>query len=55
MEPQKKRVVCSACKGDGDGGRDSEGFTIPCQICGGSGAIEIIVRRDPILFREVAQ
>lgn len=43
--------ICTACQGTGAGGRDSEGTTTPCEVCGGAG--HFLVRRDPPLFREV--
>lgn len=41
---------CTACEGDGDGGRDSEGYTLACDNCGGSG--KFTVKTDPVLMRK---
>lgn len=49
----KRRRICSACKGTGDGGRDSEGAVLPCEPCAGNGSFR--VRRDPPLYRETIE
>lgn len=47
-----KQVVCTACNGTGESGHDDMGTQVVCESCGGEGKRTIIIRRDPVLWRE---
>lgn len=49
----QKDVECTACKGSGEQGLDDMGAPVTCDACCGRGTRRIIIRRDPVLLREL--